>query len=111
MYNIRRAISNYLVEGITPEEDNALAESRKGVEGAKVWVLTIYKDGQVFPEVHRTLEGAVDGAMIDIAEHMEEDEVDDYDNEEIRRELECHNFWRDDIKDVVYDIADCRVFA
>ena len=64
-----------------------------------------------FPEVHRTLEGAVDGAMNDIAEHMEEDEVDDYDKEKIQSELEGRQHWRDDNKNVVYDIAECRVFA
>ena len=76
-----------------------------------VWVLTIYKNGQFFPEVHRTLDGAVMGAMNDIAEHMDEDEVDDYDNEKIESELEGQQYWRDDIKNVVYDIAECRVFA
>lgn len=111
MYEIRRAIANYLDEGITPDEDNALAESRERVEGEKVWVLTIYKSGMFFPEVHRTLEGAVDGAMNDIAEHMEEDEVDDYDHEKIQSELEGQQHWRDDNKNVVYDIAECRVFA
>lgn len=111
MYTIRWAISNYLEEGITPDEDDALAESRECVEEKKVWVLTIYKDEQFFPEVHMTFEGAVDGAMKDIAEHMDEDEVDDYDIEKISMELEDKRYWRDDIKDVVYDIVDCRVFA
>ena len=111
MYKIRRAISNYLEEGITPEEDNALAESRERVEGEKVWVLTIYKDEQFFPEVHRSLECAVESAINDIAEHIEEDEVDDYDHEKIRKELEGQHYWHDDNKDVVYDIAECRVFA
>lgn len=111
MYKIRRAISNYLDEGITPDEDDALAESRNRVEGEKVWILTIYKDEQFFPEVHRTFNGALDGALNDIAEHMGEDEVDDYDYAKIRKELESQHYWHDDIKDVVYDIADCKVFA
>lgn len=111
MYKIRRAIANYLDKGIIPDEDDALAESSEREESEKVWVLTIYKDGQFFPEVHRTLDGAVRGAMNDIAEHMDEDEVDDYDNEKIQSELEGQQYWCDDIKNVVYDIAECRVFA
>ena len=111
MHKIRRAISNYLDEGITPDEDNALAESRERVEGEKVWVLAIYKDSQFFPEVHRTLDEAISGAMNDIREHMDEDEVDDYDWAKIRKELASQHYWRDDNKDVVYDIADCGVFA
>lgn len=111
MYEIRRAISNYLEEGINPDEDDALAKSRERVDGEKVWVLTIYKDEQFFPEVHRTLEGAVESALNDIAEHMEEDEEDDYDHEKIRKELKGQHYWRDDNKAVVYDIADCGVFA
>lgn len=111
LYKIRRAITNYLEEGITPDEDDALAESMESVEVKKVWVLTIYKEAQFFPEVHRTLDGAVKGVIADIAEHMEEDEVDDYDLAKIRKELESHHYWHDDIKDVVYDIAECGVFA
>jgi len=106
---IRRAISNYLDEGITPDEDEALAESRERVEGKKVWVLTIYKDEQFFPEVHKTLDGAIEGALNDIMEHMDEDEVDDYDHEKINNELASCHYWHDDIKDVVYDIAECVV--
>ena len=111
MYKICRAISNYIAEGVTPEEDDAIAESRERVEGAKVCVLTIYKDEQFFPEVHRTFNGALDCALNDIAEHMEEDEVDDYDYAKIRKELASQHYWRDDKKNVVYDIADCKVFA
>ena len=77
----------------------------------KVWVLTIYKDERFFPEVHRTIEGAVESAINDIGEHMDEDEVDDYDWAKIRKELASQHYWRDDNKDVVYDIADCGVFA
>lgn len=113
MYKIRRAISIYLDEGITPEEDDALAKSRERVAGKSesVWVLTIYKDEQFFPVVHRTLQGAIESAMNDIMEGMEEDEVDDYDHEGIRKELENQRYWRDDKKDIVYDIADSKVFA
>ena len=111
MYEIRRAISNFLEEGITPEDDDALAKSRERVEGEKVWVLTIYKDGQFFPEVHRTLEGAVQGAISDIAGHMEVDEVDEYPHDDIERELETQHYWKDEYKDVVYDIAECKVVA
>lgn len=96
---------------VTADEDDALSESRERVEGEKVWVLTIYKDEQFFPKVHRTLKGAVESAINDIAEHMEEDEVDDYDCAKIRKELASQHYWRDDNKDVVYDIADCGVFA
>ena len=78
-------------------------------KGESVWVLTIYKDEQFFPEVHRTMKGAVDGAMNDIMEHMDDDEVDDYDYTAIRSELETQLFWEDEQKEVVYDIAHCIV--
>ena len=53
----------------------------------------------------------MDSAINDIAEHMDEDEVDDYDYKQIRKELEGQYYWRDDNKNAVYDIADCKVFA
>lgn len=101
-------VFNSLSQGFC-EEDDALVESRECVERKNVWVLTIYKDEQFFPEVHRTFEGALDGAVNDIAEHMEEDEVDDYDWAKIRTELASQHYWHDDIKDVVYDIAECVI--
>ena len=105
---ILRVADVYLRTGriISKDEEEETEES-----GEKVWVLTIYKDEQFFPEVHRTLEGAVDSAINDIAEHMDEDEVDDYDYKQIRKELEGQYYWRDDNKNAVYDIADCKVFA
>ena len=93
----------YRIDGRDPNAEVSVDE--KGY----VWVLTIYKDKQFFPEVHRTLEGAVESAMGDIAEHMEEGEVDDYDWAKIRKELASQHYWRDEIKDVVYDIAECPV--
>ena len=47
------------------EEPQAKRRDGKS-KGESVWVLTIYKDKQFFPEVHRTMKGAVDGAMNDI---------------------------------------------
>ena len=108
MERIHTAIVNFFVAGLMPGEEN---EPTKKEESDVVWVLTIYKDKQFFPEVHRTLEGAVESAINDIAEHMDEDEVDDYDYKQIRKELEGQHYWRDDNKDVVYDIAECRVCA
>lgn len=91
-------------------DEEPQAKRRDGKpEGAGVWVLTIYKDGQFFPEVHRTMKGAVDGAMNDIMEHMDDDEVDDYDYTYIRRALEGQLVWEDEMKEVVYDIAHCIV--
>ena len=107
MYKIRRAISNYLDEGITPDEDDALAKSRERVTREKVWVLTIYKDSQFFPEVHKTFEGAVDGVLIDIQEHM--DDPDEYDHEAIVSALKEQHYWADENTDAEYDIAECVV--
>ena len=109
MYEIRRAISDYLGEGITPEEDDALAESRERVEGEKVWVLTIYKDEQFFPCVHKSLDGAIETAIADMKEGMEDE--NDYAFDAIRAELENQNYWKDELSGAVYDIANCRVFA
>lgn len=107
MYKIHRAISNYLDEGITPDEDDALAKSRERVTREKVWVLTIYKDEQFFPEVHKTFEGAVDGVLIDIQEHM--DDPDEYDYEAIVSALKGQHYWADENTDAEYDIAECVV--
>ena len=57
------------------QETDALAESRERVEGEKVWVLTIYKDAQFFPVVHRTLEGAVETAINDMVEGMDDEDA------------------------------------
>lgn len=114
LYKIRRAISNYLDEGITPEEDDALAESRERVEGEKVWVLTIVnKLGEIAPEVHRTLEGCIEGAIEDIKTSVDTEEGEaEYDYEAIRKALEDQLFWRDNLyTGTVYDIAECGVNA
>lgn len=109
MRRVKELMKGYLMgKDVTKSVQNDTAKTCKK---DMVWVLTIYKDEQFFPEVHRTLEGAVDGALNDIAEHMAEDEVDDYDYAKIRRELEGQHYWSDDNKDTVYDIADCGVFA
>lgn len=104
LFEIRDAIEGYL-EGVIERAQRKEPGSKDG----RVWVLTIKKDEMLFPEVHKTLDGALDGAVNDIAEHMEEDEVDDYDWAKIRKELESQHYWHDDIKDVVYDIAECGV--
>lgn len=108
MQKIKRVIKNYLLRGKSP---SAEGEANVSDRQERVWVLTIYKDGQFFPEVHRTFDGALDGAVNDIAENMEEDEVDDYDWAKIRKELKSLHYWHDDIKEVVYDIAECGVNA
>ena len=109
MDGICHAVADYLDEGITPDEDDALAESRERVEGERVWVLTIYKDEQFFPCVHKSLEGAIDTAISDMKEGMEDE--GDYDFAAIRRELELQKYWKDELSGAVYDIADCKVFA
>lgn len=107
LYKIRRAIKNYLDEGITPDEGYALTESRECVKGEKVWVLTITKEGQNFPEVHKTFAGAVKGAIDDIMENMDEEDVDEYDYVGIKKALEEERYWKDENTDAVYDIVDC----
>jgi len=109
LYKIRREISNYLDKGIAPAEDDDIADSRERIEGTKVWVLTIYKDEQFFPVVHRSFEGAVQTVINDIEEGMEYE--DDYDFAAIRRELKEQRYWKDEVSGAVYDIADCKVFA
>ena len=114
LYRIRRAISNYLDEGITPDEDYALTESRERVEGEKVWVLTIVnKLGEIAPEVHRTLEGCIEGAVKDIKTSVDTEEGEaEYDYDAIRKALEDQLFWEDNLyTGTVYDIAECGVNA
>ena len=109
MDGICHAVADYLHEGITPDEDDALEKSRERVEGEKVWVLTIYKDEQFFPVVHKSFDGAVQTVINDIEEGMEDE--GDYDFAAIRRELESQMYWKDELSGAVYDIADCKVFA
>ncbi len=73
----------------------------------RVWVLNIRKDGQNFPEVHKTFNGAKDGVIMDIQEHM--DDPDDYDFVKIMTELDVHHYWMDDNTDTEYDMAECPV--
>ena len=111
MYKIRRAISNYLDKGITPDEDDALTESRERVEGEKVWVLTIVnKLGEISPEVHRTLEGCIEGVRKDLAAHFSKKDMDECWGE-TREAIERNLFWYDDLNDTKYDIAECGVNA
>lgn len=103
---ILRVADVYFQEGrvIAKDEDEETGES-----GEKVWVLTIYKDEQFFPVVHRSFEGAVQTVINDIEEGMEDE--GDYDFAAIRRELESQKYWKDELSGAVYDIADCKVFA
>lgn len=100
--NIHTAMVNYYVSG-----GKSAKEEQRG--GERVWVLTIYKDEQFFPCVHKSLDGAIDTVIADMKEGMENDE--DYDFAAIRRELESQKYWKDELSGAVYDITDCRVFA
>ena len=105
---IRRSVSIYLDGKGEPEEVIANDTDKEQGNGS-VYVLTIYKDEQFFPEVHRTLEGAVESAINDMEEGMEDEE--DYDFAAIRRELQEQKYWDDEVSGAVYDIAKCKVFA
>lgn len=73
----------------------------------KVWVLTMKKDGQVFPEVHKTFEGCVDSVIADIMDGVEQGDEKEYDFDKIRRELREQMYWQDDHTDWEYDITEC----
>lgn len=74
-----------------------------------VWVLTIMAQGQNFPEVHKTFDGAVASAILDMKEKMEEEEVDEdeYDFDAIKHTLDEQRYWKDDNTDTSYDICEC----
>lgn len=104
----------YTIDGRDPKakgyvKDDALAKSRERVEGEKVWVLTIYKDEQFFPCVHKSLEGAIDTAIADMKEGMEDE--GDYNFPFISKVLYKQMYWKDELSGAVYDIAECKVFA
>ncbi len=108
IYEIDKAIRYYIDTVRTDFEMEDREESPRLSDGQTyVWVLTIMKDGQNFPEVHTTFDGAVDGVIVDIQEHMDEEEVDDYDFVAIKKSLENDRYWEDEKKEAVYDIAEC----
>ena len=104
---ILSVINEYMGYKGEDTSDDVEAKHNEKDNHNKVWVLTITKDGQNFPEVHRTFEGAVEGAIADIMEHMDEEEVDEYDYAAIRKALEDEHYWEDENTDAVYDICDC----
>lgn len=107
MYKILKAITDYLCPANEPAKTKDGKKAKMGKHGETVWVLTIYKDSQFFPEVHKTFEGAVDGVLIDIQEHM--DDPDEYDHEAIVSALKEQHYWADENTDAEYDIAECVV--
>ena len=100
--HIGNAINYFIETGKTdygkPQEQNC----------PPVWVLTIRSDGQNFPEVHRTLEGAIKGVTSDVKEHMDGEEG--YDFEKIAATMRDERYWKDEMSGTVYDIADCRIW-
>lgn len=72
-----------------------------------VWVLTITRDGQNFPEVHKTFEGAVESAIADVRDHVEEGDEDEYDFNAIDKEIAEERYWKDENTNTVYDVCEC----
>lgn len=106
---IKRNINAYIDDGVLPDEEKDGEVTVLKSDGERVWVLTIVKDGDVFPEVHRTLYGAVQGVIANIAATMKEDEVDMYPHDDIEKAMEEQHYWKDEYKGEVYDIAECPV--
>lgn len=69
-----------------------------------VWVLTIRHKGENCPEVHKTLEGAIDGARNDF---MKNDDVTESDWERVKVALEKHHFFFDEDYATEYDLTEC----
>ena len=72
-----------------------------------VWVLTMIKDGKVFPEVHKTFEGCVDSVIGDLEENKMQGDESEYDYEKVKAELREQNYWKDENTDWAYDIVEC----
>lgn len=72
-----------------------------------VWVLTITREGQNFPEVHKTFEGAVDSAIADVRDHVEEGDEDEYNFDAIEKEIAEERYWKDENTNTVYDVCEC----
>ena len=72
-----------------------------------VWVLTITREGQNFPEVHRTFDGGVASAMDDICRHIEDEDAGEYDLNAIRKEIAEERYWKDENTNTVYDVCEC----
>ena len=76
----------------------------------KVWVLTIQIHGQLYPEVHKTFEGAIQSVLNDMDEHS--DKYDDVEKGKAKAMavLREHQYYKSDASyDTIYDIADCPV--
>lgn len=114
VYEIENAIRFYTEYGKTDYGKNrdAVRDLQFNDGQGYVWVMTIMVEGQNFPEVHKTFDGAVESAINDIKEKMcelEEDERDEYDFDEIKKRLEEDRYWKDENTDTSYDIVDCPV--
>lgn len=72
-----------------------------------VWVLTITREGQNFPEVHKTFDGAVESAIADVRDHVEEGDEDEYDFNAIKKEIAEERYWKDENTNTVYDVCEC----
>ena len=96
---INNAIKTYLGEDVSEDVDWE----------NKVWVLTITREGQNFPEVHKTFDGAVESAIADVRDHVEEGDEDEYNFNAIKNEIAEERYWKDENTDTVYDVCACPV--
>lgn len=69
-----------------------------------VLVLIIEQNGETFPEVHTTLDGAIESAVSDIMEHKREG--CNYDFEQIRRELKDDFWYNDEHTGTTYELCE-----
>ena len=80
------------------------ANGNKKKKRDEVWVLVI-KDGDcVYPEVHKTFEGCLNGAKKDLKTHK----VGSW--REIKKHLENEMYWRDAFWNISYEINPYIVF-
>ena len=128
-FNVKNAVREYTDNMATFDEGYQLAKSKersickiwdviryyeaqalqfKDGQGY-VWVLTIIKDGQNFPDVHKTFDGAVESAIADMKEHKNDEGVDGYDYDRISKVLDEDRYWKDENTDAEYDICECPI--
>ena len=74
-----------------------------------VWVLSMMKGNRVCPEIHKTMEGCVDGVIAELKNTKAQDFGGEHDYEAVKAQLREAQVWEDDNTGWRYDITECPV--
>ena len=75
----------------------------------EVWVLVMMKNGRMYSEAHKTMEGCVESVIAVLKEFKEQGCEWEYDLETVKAQLREEQFWKDGNTGWTYDITECPV--